>query len=496
MAQGVLSRWIIPIGADTKEFRKELQQLRIEARALGTISRGLNQASAMLVKTIVAPLVTIGTLGVKKFMQTTDAGAVSLKKELKGLTGAWDQMLARIGAAIYRHGELSKIIAGITKFMNEMDERKILRILEIGKWAAILAIVTKIGGVFTGWLQSAIRTREILGKLALGGAATTGGPAAGSIMAQTMGLSAAGGSGAAQLMGRDFRTARVKIEEATKWAMASGKTSLGKPDKLGFSPLKYGAGYISNNELTGPSAATKKMLNDYDAVTGAGAGAGITMAKSIGRSLLMFGKIFGSIAIAITAIFGIVQGIGMKGEKLIVGLDMITKTFEILGKVIGTLFDQVFALFYGLGATMQMLLGGNTEEFISKMKDIGGLIFVQTEASKKKMKEELSKYENKPSEYLKSEWQRLKGKPYTGEKPGKETFDFGHRFMGSAPALELNKIFQEMALENQTITLMNKQNDYLKQIADNTSSQPSWEQSHWSGGDLVPSVYKDAYALA
>ena len=193
MAQGVLSRWIIPIGADTKEFRKELADLRIQARALGTISRGLNQTSAMLVKTIVAPIVTIGTLGVKKFLQTTDIGAASLKKELKGLTGAWDQMLARIGASIYRHGELSKIIAGITKFMNEMDERKILRILEIGKWAAILAIVTKMGGMFTGWLKSVLQIREILSKLALQSVASNAASGAGSAAAAAAGAGAGAG---------------------------------------------------------------------------------------------------------------------------------------------------------------------------------------------------------------------------------------------------------------------------------------------------------------
>jgi len=490
MAEGVLSRWVVPITADTTGLKKELSNLRTEARALGTLSRGMAQVAATLTKAVVAPIVAMGTMGVKKFLQTTDFGAQSLRKELKGLTDSWNQMLARIGSTIYKSGELSKVIAGLKKIFDNITVKDILRVMEVGKWAAITAIIFKVGGMFTGWLSTILKIQIALKSLSM----PIGAPTAGSTMAQAMGTSvgAAGAAGLGVGVGGGIETAaeylaKKELKNTKKWL-----------DLLNAN---------SNLKLERPEvfAQAQKKFNDHMAsmqktIAGGTAVGTIGIFKNVLKGLGSIALLFAKIGVAISAIFGFVQGVTGQKEGLMSGLDAILWIFKKLFGVIEIIFQGFHRLFFVIGAFIRKLFTGNKNEYLEQTSS-SAKSFGKTVAG---FLGKLEPDATKASKQLEEEWNRIHpDKPLgqaRGGAPGIEVaedkkFDFGSKYMGVAASMDLNKVFQEMALENQTISIMNKQTDYLKQIVDNTAVTPSYEQAHWAGGDLVPSVYKDSYSL-
>ena len=118
--------------------------LRREARAFATIGNALNSAASLMFKGIIAPTAIMATLGVKKYLQTTEIGARQLGMSLMFLYRAWDQMLARIGKAIASHGELRAVVDKLKKFIDSIDDRKIMQMLSVAKWSAILFIMIKM----------------------------------------------------------------------------------------------------------------------------------------------------------------------------------------------------------------------------------------------------------------------------------------------------------------------------------------------------------------
>jgi hypothetical protein len=163
----------------TKMLRVQVGNLRKEARAFGIIGRDLNKIASTIFKFVVAPTIALGGLGVKKYMETTEVGAKKLREAMAGLHHSWDQFLARVGRVIYNSGILSKVIEKLSHFLNSLNDEKILRIINYAKWAAILGVITKIGGVIATMTSNILRFRAALGTLELLNLAKTGGLAVG-----------------------------------------------------------------------------------------------------------------------------------------------------------------------------------------------------------------------------------------------------------------------------------------------------------------------------
>jgi hypothetical protein len=159
----------------TKILRSQIGNLRKEARAFGIIGRDLNKIAATIFKFVVAPTIALGGLGVRKYMQTTEVGAKKLREAMAGLHHSWDQFLARVGRVIYNTGILSKVIERLRHFLNSLDDEKILRILNYAKWAAILGVITKMGGVIFTMTANILKFRAALGTLELLNLLKTGG---------------------------------------------------------------------------------------------------------------------------------------------------------------------------------------------------------------------------------------------------------------------------------------------------------------------------------
>lgn len=163
----VLADAVVRVGLDTSALRKE-------ARALGVIGGELNKIASTIFKFAVAPAIVLGTLGVKKFLETTDSGARELKKSLSGLHYAWDQLLARIGKAIYSNTALGRSIKELVKFINSIDEAKLMAMFDNVKLALFAFTLTKIVALLTQTVSGMIRTAAAMATIgALGDKVTT-----------------------------------------------------------------------------------------------------------------------------------------------------------------------------------------------------------------------------------------------------------------------------------------------------------------------------------
>ena len=178
----------------TKAYKQQMVSMRKDARAFGIIGREIGKVANLMFKTVVAPVAAISALGVHKFLKTTDAGANVLKNSFRELTLSWYQLLARIGAAVNKHGRLNEVVLKLKKFIDGIDEQKILRMLSIAKWTAILAVIMKITSQIFIWTSEIIRFRSALMWLNLGkGMAKTAGGIAGGTAAGQIGGSLLGG---------------------------------------------------------------------------------------------------------------------------------------------------------------------------------------------------------------------------------------------------------------------------------------------------------------
>ena len=130
-----LAKAIVSVEGDLSDWKKQVSDLRKEAKAFGILGRELNKFSNDIFKFVVLPLTAIGTLGVRKFLQTTETGAALLRGEIYNLTKAWNQFLARVGEAIVQNTMLGKVIQGLSKFLGSLDTSRIRSLIDITKWA-------------------------------------------------------------------------------------------------------------------------------------------------------------------------------------------------------------------------------------------------------------------------------------------------------------------------------------------------------------------------
>lgn len=484
-----LGRGKIPIRMEDAEFKKKLQGLKVEAKSLETIIRGVDKVANTMGKLIVAPIMTMATLGIKKFMATTDAGAYALKKQLYGLTWAWDQMLARIGAAIYKHGELGKLIEKIKHVLESIDERTIMRIFTVGKWALLLTTVMKIGTAIASWLPTIEKIIVATGKLAankggLFGAGPGGQTAAGSIMAQLLGASAgaAGGAAYANKGSKTLTSLEEQLKKLQKQYVAETFLPSGK---------RRTGNIISD---TSQIDALKKEIQALTGVTGAGAATWLSSVKGflakVGSVAKIFAVVSGAIAIVVGILSGLYSSITGKEAKLF-------SLMEVLGGIfttIATVFEMIFKGLMSLGVylsrnVVNILKGG----IFTKA---GRQFFGETlDMIRKSL---LDAFSGTVGKFLYELFNPTEAKQVEDAKKSKEPeqFSFGHKFMGSYGFAELNKVFQEMALQGEVMAIQKESNKLLGQIAANTAKGPSDQGAAGRDTMTPPSVFTPQYALA
>ena len=455
MAEDIeLGKAYYTVGADTSQFKKQIADLKAEARAFGTLIHGVNKVANTLAVAVVAPIHALATAGVYKFMQTTDVGAYKLKQELIGLKYEWDQMLARVGAAIYRHGELSKVIEKLKNFISKIDEKQIMRILEIGKWTAILVVVTKMATYFGTMAINAEKMYAAFKKLqALG---WFGG--IGNAISSSIGSTIGAGVGAAAGVG--VGSSSSKILEIMH---GKGKVSMSVRE-LGEAGVKDADIMKSLEEKHAYSSKAQSLLEEEIEVVS-------KSASSVGKLISKLARLGGDILFFVPVLIGFFKGISegvtdiYSKSSFLTGL--ISKAWSNLKNVftfIMLMFDAVWeglkSLGYYLGRMPDILLkGGLLTE--GGRKAIGDML----ETIRKNIVDTIGKGLNElfnPEET--EQFENLK-------KKEPETFSFGHQFMGTSSLTDLNKIFQEMALQDQVIDLSKMQLSVLQQIANNTSKQ-------------------------
>lgn len=171
--------------------RVRLAYDRKDNKALNALGTDLKKLSNSMFKFIVAPSLALATFGIRKYMQTTDRGAIELRQSFAALSKSWDQFLARLGKALSQSKVLQKVIEGLKRFLDTLNVDKIKSIVNVAMWASVLAISIKIASQILLWVKAARELAISMGliNIAVG---MSGKGAAG----KAMGIGAAQGLGA------------------------------------------------------------------------------------------------------------------------------------------------------------------------------------------------------------------------------------------------------------------------------------------------------------
>ena len=139
---------VIDQGGTKKDVNKAVNDIKTdlnkEISAYRTIGNRLANISATLLKSIVLPASALGGSGIWKYMQTTEKEASRLRLALGGLRYSWDQFLARIGRVITNSKVLSGVIEKLKGFLDNLDDKKISKLIDKAVWGFALFAVTKI----------------------------------------------------------------------------------------------------------------------------------------------------------------------------------------------------------------------------------------------------------------------------------------------------------------------------------------------------------------
>ena len=158
---------VVKAKLDTKEFNSQLKAM----------SKAFNKSANFLSKTIIAPAIALGSLGVFKYLKTTDALARATNASIISLKISFNQLLFRIGETIIKKFKLIETMDKLRKVIDGLDEKKINTILDVVKWTAVSVIVMKLA---SGLLNAARAINTIRnGVIAMEGAKVGGAVATG-----------------------------------------------------------------------------------------------------------------------------------------------------------------------------------------------------------------------------------------------------------------------------------------------------------------------------
>jgi len=376
----------------TKAWRKQMAYYGQQARAFSIIGNTLNRVSGLILKAFLAPSIALGALGIRKYMQTTDAGAEKLRHSLLSLRNAWDQFLARVGKAISTSPIFQKTLERIKNLLNSLDNKKILQWLEAAKWAAIFYVITKITGEIFLWASYFDRIKKaalfIAGANVFGGAAGGAGGAvagatgkagivgvekaiAGAGTKQAIGLAAGGalagvGGGGTFAWLRNIFKKRETLQEEVLNMLKKDIPGL-KEEKYALltkhSRILHGGKQLTLEEAAKAGLTLNKTLEPSSKIVATTSSA-FSKFTAVFPKLLGVLKIFGKLSGIITLIFaafdflkGFFKGLGRYSETLKAPIDFFKKTFLLLWNLLTGVFDILSGFLQTLGKILGIKIG-------------------------------------------------------------------------------------------------------------------------------------------
>ena len=348
-----------------KALKTQIGNLRKQARAFSQIASGLNKAASVLFKTIVAPALLLGGLGVKKYMQSNEKGAAQLRTGVKGLTKSWDQFLGRVGRVIYNSGILTKVIDKLKKILDGLDDKKIGQLLNVAKWAAILWVMIKITAQIATWpgiISKVVGAVKTLGLMGWGGAVAGAGAGAakagvkqiaGKEVAVAAGAGAAGGGGLIATLKalpaslNSFMNFWKRYDAQLKESGGIRANFAGGPRKIGPSSLTVASSmYKAGKSLEkGPFLAQGSF------------GALSKVLFALGRFSLALEFVFKRILLPLEFLAGYLRGVGVNvkgaGDLLLGGLGYLWKVIKTISVALDFLMSAFRAGAEAIGAIMK-----------------------------------------------------------------------------------------------------------------------------------------------
>lgn len=278
-----------------------------------------NEIKTNVIKALapLASIVAAGSLGIRKYLLTTDKGATQLRQSLAGLSRSWNQFLARMGRVIASSGTLQAIFKGLAKVLDSLDDSVIRLILNVATWTAVYNVVQKISKSIAGWKMVS---------------ASNVGTAAGAGTA-ARGISIAGG-----LVGG---AAILKVLKEMFRELAAGRATM----IMGFRYLLIA---LKTRSMPGVGLSMGMFKNSMALGIG-----GILSALRIAFIVPLL-KIVGIVFLAFNVIVGALRGLGIEIKDITSVIGAIGTAFSWLGKAIETL---ALAIASGMELIVSMTLG-------------------------------------------------------------------------------------------------------------------------------------------
>lgn len=147
--------------------KKTTAEYRQMARAAYQLRGGLVEV-AMIMRNIAVPIMGLAILGVRKYMQTWEAGSMEMRKSFGGLQKSWAQFQARLGDTVVKALGLNNVFKAMKDILDNVGTTTMSAFLNIAIWSGLLSVIFAMKAGILG-LYGAIM-RAAAGLTALKGA--------------------------------------------------------------------------------------------------------------------------------------------------------------------------------------------------------------------------------------------------------------------------------------------------------------------------------------
>lgn len=130
-----------------KVWKKQITDYNRNIANLKRTANEFNKISVLLFRGLVAPAIALGTLGLRKYLQSTDDGATELSLALRALSKEWDQVLAKVGKYLTGSENLAEATNKITTALKSIKKEDISAFFDIAKIALFTFTLIKLTSV-------------------------------------------------------------------------------------------------------------------------------------------------------------------------------------------------------------------------------------------------------------------------------------------------------------------------------------------------------------
>lgn len=441
-------------------------------RDMKKMVREFDSMANKLSKTIIAPTIALGTLGVMKYLKTTDALARSMNASIIKLKFSFNQFLFRLGETIIKKYELVKVIDKLSAALNKIDSKKISAFLDVVKWTAITVLIMKSVAALVR--LSGVITNIRNGMLELEGVKAVAG-AKGGAVSTAVGTGAGFGITQAIVKGVVHFKAdiistfkKISISFSNAWVMAQAKSMSNETYKMGFIGKAtdritgIGRGGLGRSGYGSTSAMGKAGEFTASLVSFMG------QIKAIGAILIRLAAPVLLVVSAFKAVFTTFQNVGVTFEWFTSSLSKVFTALEYLSNAIGSVVDVISIGIKTLGVAFALvaktytlgLVGNSYKDIISNYTDDVMITFQKRIDS----------------------WKAIGNK--SNEASGDKSV-YASSVSSGIGVTELNKAFQDYYSQTMMYDIGKQQVDLLKQIVKNTAFRGS------KGDWVAPQVSAD-----